>query len=326
MMTQRRDCPCIPAAGRNAVIHAPNLIRPTLETIIPRVFVHELGHSLGLGDEYFGEPNEVNLPESSFDGSSNLTSLAAVRIPDPDHPQLLFTSKIVKWNWERIQAAGVLSQKLQVTSPTTYDAILCQGHARPFTQNQEVRLRRRQWGVPLSQVADLGGIFKIESIAGDRLTLRLTTPGGAFDPATIGEGSIVYLPVKADRPSLSEPYARMIAPSIAEQIDKRNKPLTKWPRSAQEIYAEFKKNGALQLPETDLPGNWSSRANERIVGLYESGGHFAQGTFHPAGGCKMRAHEITWGFCPVCRYAIVDFVDPTWHGVNDGDYEDEYPG
>ena len=30
-------------------------------------------------------------------------------------------------------------------------------------------------------------------------------------------------------------------------------------------------------------------------------------------------------FCPVCRYALVDFIDPTMHGEIDRDYERIYP-
>jgi hypothetical protein len=40
--------------------------------------------------------------------------------------------------------------------------------------------------------------------------------------------------------------------------------------------------------------------------------------FRPAGRCRMRASEVvTLPFCHVCRYIIVDTVDPTMHGKLD---------
>jgi hypothetical protein len=30
-------------------------------------------------------------------------------------------------------------------------------------------------------------------------------------------------------------------------------------------------------------------------------------------------------FCPVCRYAMVDRIDPSGHGRIDADYDYEYP-
>ena len=43
----------------------------------------------------------------------------------------------------------------------------------------------------------------------------------------------------------------------------------------------------------------------------------------PGFACVM---ENGGNFCAVCRYIIVDFVDPTMHGLIDADYDDEYPG
>ena len=70
-----------------------------------------------------------------------------------------------------------------------------------------------------------------------------------------------------------------------------------------------------------------------MVGLYENGDSFDCGVYRPTGVCLMRSqhyrdtrgHDRAYQFCPVCRYAMVDFIDPTQHGAIDADYEPRYP-
>jgi hypothetical protein len=60
---------------------------------------------------------------------------------------------------------------------------------------------------------------------------------------------------------------------------------------------------------------------EDIIGLYDGGGFRTCGVFRAAGRCKMRsAHDDTIPFCFVCRYVIVDTLDPRLHGALNGAY------
>jgi hypothetical protein len=72
-------------------------------------------------------------------------------------------------------------------------------------------------------------------------------------------------------------------------------------------------------------GRPANRAN--IVGLYEGGNQFDCGIFHPAGLCIMRVQlsDKNARFCHVCRYLIVDRVDPIFHKELDALYAAEYP-
>jgi hypothetical protein len=49
--------------------------------------------------------------------------------------------------------------------------------------------------------------------------------------------------------------------------------------------------------------------------------------FHPTGSCIMAPGKTPEAkeFCPVCRYILVDFVNPALHGAIDKDYERIYP-
>jgi hypothetical protein len=75
-----------------------------------------------------------------------------------------------------------------------------------------------------------------------------------------------------------------------------------------------------------LPGFLCFKHKTRIVGLYSGGARWACGIFHPTGQCVMRDHDdADTEFCAVCRYIIVDFVDPIRHAEIDRDYAEIYP-
>jgi hypothetical protein len=62
-----------------------------------------------------------------------------------------------------------------------------------------------------------------------------------------------------------------------------------------------------------------------LVGVYFGGSQHACGILHPTGSCLMRTGRDSYSrFCPVCRYVIVDYVDPEQHWQVDQDYAKEY--
>jgi hypothetical protein len=70
------------------------------------------------------------------------------------------------------------------------------------------------------------------------------------------------------------------------------------------------------IPSKDLP---------EIVGVYFGGGQYACGVLHPTGTCMMRNdHDDETKFCAVCRYVLVEHIDPDQHWAIDRDYEKKY--
>lgn len=78
-----------------------------------------------------------------------------------------------------------------------------------------------------------------------------------------------------------------------------------------------------------------------VVGLYDGGAVTDCGVYHPTGYCAMRSSSQwvafrpkpyprlfriggTTEFCHVCRYLLIDVVDPTLHGFFDGLYDHLY--
>jgi hypothetical protein len=72
-----------------------------------------------------------------------------------------------------------------------------------------------------------------------------------------------------------------------------------------------------------------------LVALFDGGREFHCGVFHPSGACIMRRLRVDassakypgspYRFCAVCRYIIVDLLDPLLHPAVDADYATFYP-
>jgi hypothetical protein len=70
-----------------------------------------------------------------------------------------------------------------------------------------------------------------------------------------------------------------------------------------------------------IPGFKGPCKSARLVGIFEGAQHFAAGIYRPTGACKMRsqaAPDEGGEFCFVCKWLIVNRVDPGFHSTNDG--------
>jgi hypothetical protein len=80
-----------------------------------------------------------------------------------------------------------------------------------------------------------------------------------------------------------------------------------------------------KIPANAVPNLPAAVKLPGLVGVYFGGSQHACGVIHPTGSCIMRAnHNRRSRFCPVCRYVIVDLLDPEQHWQVDRDYDKEY--
>jgi hypothetical protein len=110
------------------------------------------------------------------------------------------------------------------------------------------------------------------------------------------------------------------------------------------------------LPACDLDDNKRQKARNlpsglkrckprnkaSIVGLWDGGAQYHCGVYHPTGFCTMRGRiesnavfNINTGrvditreimpFCTVCRYVLVDLIDPRAHAPVESEYSEYYP-
>jgi hypothetical protein len=224
----------------------------------------------------------------------------------------------------------VLRELIPPPSGTDFDITVLTGQAFQFAAGDKVRLRAREWKTvigfdPFECPTELEVVS--HNAAGDVITVR-GSPSD-LDLTMIPVGSVVYVPVPM--PDGSPGEARMIAPKVAQYIDDNNRPLTPWPCDpAAQIGDDDEGNDRgkqPQVPGFDLfSGLWSHRNDVRVVGLYAGGDQHACGIFHPAGDCMMRRSKTgATGFCAVCRFVLVDTIDPDKHWWIDREYDSIYP-
>jgi hypothetical protein len=153
--------------------------------------------------------------------------------------------------------------------------------------------------------------------------------GSTFNMADAGRftvGCIVYRPVPAPESVRDDdyPFAEMIAKNIKDHITERGCALNQDPDS-DDICVPDENN--IQQPiklKVDLPICFSHKT--RIVGLFTGGRTYHCGVYHPTGSCIMRnSNSNGKEFCAVCRYLLVDIIDPSKHFSLDLDYEEYYP-
>jgi hypothetical protein len=305
---------------------------PTIAADSCRTLTHEIAHSFGLGDEYTEFRARYQNQADPLKAYGNLATETSVK-DGANH----FAGDQVKWNWHRIAKAAVIAGPI-ADNGGTFTIPLVEGQGHQFAKGDLLLIRRRLRGVALAKLAandilrqgpgapDFASPPAELKITGDPTSNSIAVqPVGAVDSEGIlrfKPGCIVYLPTPAPASvkSAAYPYAEMVALNIRNAIN-ANRPLTPVPCADKVIREPI----APDLTGVDLPG-LCFKHKPRIIGLYEGGAQYTCGIFHPAGECMMNgSHEESAEFCAVCRYVLVDFVDPYQHWAIDRDYAEVYP-
>jgi hypothetical protein len=321
--------------------------------------VHEMAHAFGLADEYGGG---IATGSRTATGAANAqwrrdilrtTSDVAgqydpVLLPSVTTPRL-WPSKIRWGQWPRLRAAGELAAKPQVVG-SQVRVMLKPGHINEFMLDQRVCLRSRTLFGSDSRKSQS---MRIAGIAGDELLLEPATPFTTNDADNYAvvpgvPSPLVILPLRV--PGSGLPGTRelpLIAPEILRHIGSSNGPLNAPAVSPSRDCHDGASSVGVQKP-TNLPAAYPRTSAmdgaffrmSDIVGLYEGGMGLDCGVYHPAGDCMMRgafdhgepalmstpATSEFRPFCHVCRYWLVDRIDPSKHRELDELYDQSYPG
>ncbi|MFJ5778892.1 hypothetical protein [Streptomyces sp. NPDC093094] len=308
-----------------------NLLSDTIPTVHLDVWTtaaHELGHSMALQDEYGGGGA---LP------ATRVAELASAPNVQPRSTLLTggnLDAGKVKWRWPRLRRAGVLdAQPVDLGAPD-YRVRLEAGHAKQFAVGDVVRFRQR----PLVTAPPPSDRFVVVSVADPELELEALT-AAVFTVADFPGGSVLICPVRAPDPDAAARVfgddLELMHTTVRARINATRNPLN----AADGAPANGPCGGA-GLPTPTPATNFAAgtvpnppRFSSWIVGLYENGVIFDCDVYRPTGICLMRqqhfsvpgTHDQAYQFCPVCRYAMVDLLDPTQHGQIDIDYTPRYP-
>ena len=204
--------------------------------LVADTFSHELGHALGLGDEYEGhdaeEPGSIPRERANVDAvlnSANLTHITRVQAGSQFAVREGFAPETVKWNWHRIKVSSALVQDApRQTNPTGY---VVEVRAQDRTAWEEVmaanegvflRTNLSQFG-RRPEVGPLN-IVDVTAHSGDasRTNVRVqmltdTDLVNATSPPGFGVQSLLYVPGDRDLLSPLLQISRPSGPTAATQ-------------------------------------------------------------------------------------------------------------
>jgi hypothetical protein len=300
----------------------PYSIPGTPSVEVRTMIVHETAHTLHLGDEYGTATLDLPGP-NRLDGFWNLQTEASAL-----DPGTAIDGNLIHWNWPRISKVAVLAAKPIALGGANFRLILQPGHGSAFNVNDSVRLRRR----PLSLPQRLREPLVIEQIiagpVSDEVQVRFTS---VFPPLNVDDypaGALVYLPTL--HPTLGTELS-LVWDGVRDHITATGFPLNRVVQACARD--EHQVQPVINLPD-GLPPT-KPLYTSWLIGIYDGGAESHCGVFHPAGACLMRALRVPrWSakypgspyrFCAVCRYILVDLLDPTLHPLVDAEYSKFYP-
>ena len=299
---------------------------------------HELGHSCGLGDEYGGlatAPPPSRIAETA--NEANLQDRQSLLLGTGD----LSTDKLKWGSWPRIAKAGVLVDKPHSVAGGKFELFVQDLKATRIKSGDVVRLRTR----PLAKAAAPSPRFKVESVT-DRIVIAPLF-GAVLDPNKFPKESIVMVPVRgpdsnpaadlfgADLPLVDDSVLLRI---VSTQNPLNSQPLAGEAPAPNDAGGRPCKNNELKVPTgaTNFPNRAAPNPpqfSSWTIGIYENGGQHNCGIYRPTGVCLMSTNaqkdpitnEINMNdYCLICRYAIVDALDPTQFEAVEVDFMERY--
>jgi hypothetical protein len=313
---------------------------PTLPLQTYARLTHETGHALGCGDEYGGlAAIQASRREQSRRTFANLHDEADLKDPSG---QLMGT--FTQWFfWPRIASAGLVIKPITGVSGNFLITIrldprsVFKGDASKGIDGDKVRLRHRPFmGVEGTgpdrhlRYLDESITFEITRVTnladGIEITVKKDNAADPFTPTDwISGQTILFKPLDTF----------MMHEKVAFAINASHTALSRKPPAACDTNDRKSNDADPQQRKQKVPGLKTGIPKDAsaLVGLYDGGTELDCGIFHPTGSCMMRAFtpdtkagkNIFNSFCPICRYIIVDFIDPAMHGRMNDAYALIYP-
>lgn len=293
---------------------------------------HEFGHSFNLDDEYEESANARPTAAPPADNTSdNVTTLGAIfknGTPSPtggDVTGLDGTVSPTKIKWANLPRMALSTMLIQDSEPAggnvlkvTVDrrfvgawvAIRDNTNLKPSLRNVGVTTTGQQ--LPLQTGAAhllenlvIGGI---QEAAGTILLTSPVPPGGFFH-----RGSVLYLP-KLDG---ATPLV-LLKEKVRTHLAANSLPLNR-ETDIQTVNLE---------PDepVDITGFNAPCRPYRLIGVFEGADGHTAGHYRPTGMCKMRTggetpeRHVDGVFCHVCKWLIVNRINPGLHATLDKDY------
>jgi len=301
------------------------------------ILAHELSHSFNLDDEYStGDKKPLEpIERDMIDASPNTQRLETL----VDSSKHIDVTKI-KWDWTRIRKACDY-EKLVRSDPAgkkfictlNKDYKLLKDKRDKFNKDEIVWLRKRDL---VTGGHIFAGPLKIdEKVTALEVKLSFQFAGGSmptdfFDPASSAPAppGVLLMREKVGGFDVDIIHS-LISAQMSGNGNPSNASLGDSPHTACSKGSSLSPTSPTNVPTSGvtLPAQ-----KFLMVGLYESGHRRNCGVYHPSGACTMNVVRYTDAsgfqirpFCHVCRYGLVDQIDPRMHGAIDRDYAKVYP-
>jgi hypothetical protein len=301
----------------------PPAFEPDVQVLINTV-AHEFGHSFALADEYEGnegdDPGGLTPGDYGFDNATTLSTILLAgggpRDIDPAKVKWLGLPRIAAS--DRLLADSVAQAGgIDVLIDRRFVAVWKQA----MTKNKEVVLRAVDLdptGKQLPLKTDAAHVItnlRVTQVDETTGLLRLGGPGLPATPGTFKSGSMIYVP-KLDGTTVKSVGQQKVIAFIATNKAPLNV-------DTDRVRSNFKFDNPV-----DIPGFSAPCTSSRLVGVFEGAIQYAGADYRPTGQCKMRSGQPTeekgdGEFCFVCKWLIVNNVDPGLHAVLDHHF---YPG
>lgn len=292
----------------------PDSIDDDVDDVINTV-AHEFGHSFHLDDEYEDFAGDHSDSVGDYDNTCVLSEVnldanfANDRKVDPGK---------VKWlDLPRIELSDVLlrdSEDDGGSMKVMIDKRFIPRWVEAKAQNKKAYLRKIEIAPNGRQLPFAAGDthylvnLDIEQVDVNEGTISLG--GGELPPAPLPvfpAGSFVFLPVRDS----SDNLIFVADQKVIDALKSSNLPLNK-DTDTQHV----NKDADDPVDITDFKAPCKSY---KVIGLYEGASRWSGMVYRPAGLCKMR-DSADGEFCHVCKYLIVNRVDPGNHALMDKKY------
>jgi len=288
----------------------PNELPMDIDRIV-NVVAHEFGHSFNLGDEYEEQRGDAPDAYDEFDNIANFNHIALGATPNTTtrHIDIEKVGWRDIWRIEKsskiIKASETSNGKLKVS----IDPRQISSWSAAKEQNKEVYVRHPVDSViQLPQPSDdahfLIGLT-IGTIDENNGTILLGGPELPPLPLPVfPKGSVIFIPKRDEEGKQVFAMEKKVRESLVT---------TRLPMNKDTDRAKVKSGPDHPDSISDFKPPCDSA---KLIGVYE--GAFA-GTgmvYRPAGTCKMRTSggiDENGEYCFVCKWLIVNRVDPSWH-------------
>ena len=307
----------------------PDTIAADIDEIINTV-AHEFGHSFNLLDEYedFGGTDDGANFNGDFSRGDNVTRLGWIFANGTVHDhrvtfndQTIDPAKVKWFDLMRMQISDALLRNAEAVD-NVIKLTINKDHISHWTkakkENSSVFLRApdisptgQQLPLHPENTHFLAGL-EIGAVDEALGTVLLASAGlPAIGSPVFQRGAVLFVPLRSPAPDLKPLF--VVEQEVLDFLKDKKMPLNQDPDTTK---ANKDEDDPAEIPKFRPPCK-----SYKMIGVYEGAVHYAAQYFRPSGLCKMRkSSDAGTGdgeFCHVCKWLIVNRVDPSMHAILD---------